>query len=173
MVNVWQISPWRERYDLWQEFRDAGIIAIGWEMGDLLQYEDDVDLQKKTGRGLNDVGSCWTFSHKIEKDDIVVAKKGSSTQIYGIGRVLEKYRYDDTRPYYKHIIRVDWRIKFEKLLKLNVSKEFVQTTVGKLDIGIRQYFHFSSFIGIFRSVQKVFLSHHHTIEGQTKRSKEE
>ena len=133
MVNIWQISPGRERANLWQEFRDAGIIAIGWEMGDLLQYKDDADLQKKTQIGFNDVGSCWTFSRKIEKDDIIVAKKGSSNQIYGIGKALGKYRYDNTRPYYKHTIRVDWQIKFDKPTNVEVSKEFVQTTVGKLD----------------------------------------
>ena len=135
MVNIWQISPGRERDNLWQEFRDAGIIAIGWEMGDLRQFKNEADLQNKARLGLNDTNSCWTFSHLIKKGDIIVAKKGQSKQIYGMGKATDEYKYDDGRPYYKHTIPVDWRIKFDKLVTVNAPKLFIQTTVGKLDSG--------------------------------------
>lgn len=138
MVNYWQISPGRERDNLWPEFLEKGIIAIGFEKPeDLSRYDSEDLLQKGESQlGTNDLKSLWLFSHKIEENDVIVAKKGSSREIYGIGKVLRRdngkiYYFDTKREYYKHIIQVKWIIDFspKRFETQNLEKEFVQMTV--------------------------------------------
>lgn len=82
----------------------------------------------------NDVNSCWKFTNEIKHGDIIVAKWGSKRLLYGIGKVLENYRYDDSRKDYKHVIRVRWDIKFDEPVEVDVSSRFVQWTVNSLSL---------------------------------------
>lgn len=135
-MNIWQISPGHVTDKLWPEFAKEGIIAIGWELDNLMNYDRgklSKEIQIKYNEGRNSVNSCWDFSREIKEGDIIVAKKGSSKEIYGIGVARTKYKFDEKRKYYNHVIEVTWAIKFDKRIKVDIKKRFVQWTVGKLN----------------------------------------
>lgn len=141
---IWQISPGRYRDKLWPEFRNNNIIGMGWdELGDLNQYKSKLEIEEAlrstfpdyytpNKKPLNDINSCWYFSHQIEIGDIVVAKYGHTKKIYGIGKVIKPYNFDTSREYYKHIRGVKWYITFDDPIEVNVTSRFVQWTVNSL-----------------------------------------
>jgi len=117
-VRIWQISPGRWTSELWPEFKKEKIIAIGWELklGSLLNYDKnrlEKEIRSKYNEGRNTVNSCWYFSREIKKGAIIVAKKGSSKEVYGIGVAEAEYDFEDKREYYKHVISVNWVIAFD------------------------------------------------------------
>jgi 5-methylcytosine-specific restriction endonuclease McrBC GTP-binding regulatory subunit McrB len=168
--KLWQISPGHVRENLWQEFYQEGIIAIGWEMGNLLDYSNKQELERKEQLGPNDLNSCWSFSHEIGENDIIVAKKGSSREVYGIGRVVLKkgktYDYKKERKYYRHVIPVKWHINFPTMLDVSrLPTGFVQWTVQPLseesfniimDTALKKYPHFrSQFMDMMKPKEKI------------------
>jgi len=74
------------------------------------------------------------FSRLIKKGDVIVAKKGASKEIYGIGKVLREYHFDPSRDIFKNVIHVDWVISFDNKVKVNVSRSFVQWTANRLGL---------------------------------------
>jgi len=136
-VRIWQISPGRWTSELWPEFKKEKIIAIGWELklGSLLNYDKnrlEKEIRSKYNEGRNTVNSCWYFSREIKKGAIIVAKKGSSKEVYGIGVAEAEYDFEDKREYYKHVISVNWVIAFDDRVEVDVKKRFVQWAVGPL-----------------------------------------
>lgn len=143
--NYWQISPgpWTDLH--WPEFKKLGIIAIGWDdssLGDLSQYQNKEEIKKALRKSsfyannenpVNDVNSIWYFSKEIHEGDIIVAKKGLSKEIYGIGKVIGEYHFEDSRPSYKHVIDVNWIIAYENRITIDMVGSFVQWTVNYLD----------------------------------------
>jgi 5-methylcytosine-specific restriction protein B len=120
-MKYWQVSPGREKRGLWPEFKSNNIIAMGWDdLGDLRDYDTGNEIKTKqnilkalkkhytyTTDPLNDVNSIYVFFKEIKPGHIVVAKKGYSKEIYGIGKVLKGYRFDSSREIFKHVISVN------------------------------------------------------------------
>ena len=143
----WQISPGEEKDGFWPEFREKGIIAMGFaELGDLSRYSTKEQLEKPLkefyDEGRNSVNSCWTFSKEIKPGHIIVAKHGSSRKLYGIGRALVAsnsrdgkscFEFDDSRQRYKNVIRVKWYVAFDEPFEVNTSKQFVQWAAHTLE----------------------------------------
>jgi len=136
-VKIWQISPGRWTNEQWREFKKEEIIAIGWELklGSLLNYDRDSlteEIRSRYNEGRHSVDSCWSFSREIKKGDIIVAKKGSSREVYGIGVAKTEYEFKRERQNYKHMMSVDWTIAFDERIEVDVEKRFVQWTVEPL-----------------------------------------
>jgi uncharacterized protein (DUF2461 family) len=144
MVNVWQISPGREERGLWPEFKKSNIIAIGWDrLGDLKKYTTDKDIENALKRHypdsyprdtypVNDINSIKIFYQSIKKRDIIVAKKGATKEVYGVGKVTDEYYFDESRETFKHVIGVNWVIGFDGRVTVRTSKRFLQPTAGDL-----------------------------------------
>jgi len=112
--RVWVISA-GEGGRMWDDFRENGIVAIGWDhLGDLSEYgaQDAISqaLSEHDGRQnpSNDTLACWQFSTEITEGDVVVAKHGRS-KLLGWGRVTGPYRHEPERLEYKNVVPVDWR----------------------------------------------------------------
>ena len=94
----------------WDSCHAAGIACIGWDdMGDLRQYESK-DHLKKSGLGMHDALACWEFCHVMKPGDTIVVKRGSRL-VLGHGIVRSDYRFDNSRPEYKHVRDVKWLSK--------------------------------------------------------------
>jgi predicted Mrr-cat superfamily restriction endonuclease len=134
----------QEERGFWPEFKSRNIIAIGWDsLGDLKKYSTDGDIVDALKRHypndyprdkfpVNDVNALRVFSQSIKKGDVIVAKKGASKELYGIGKVTNAYHFDESRETFKHVIGVNWIIGFDAKVKVRMSKQFVQRTVGSL-----------------------------------------
>lgn len=110
--EYWKIAP-GENASIWEECRDGGYIAVGWdETGDVSQMSEEVFEDKCneliaahpewTKTRLRQV---WRFAH-IPVGSLIVANKGT-TQTVGFGRVTEEYRYARNESY-PHRLSVDW-----------------------------------------------------------------
>jgi 5-methylcytosine-specific restriction protein B len=101
--------------EFWEHDRRDGIAAIGWdELGDLRDYatrdtlsDGIVEHYEPEGRPVNNVMSCWNFAHEIQLGDTIVVKRGRQ-RVIGLGRVVGPYRFDDSRPRFKHVLDVQW-----------------------------------------------------------------
>ena len=92
---VWVISP-GENAEIWDECKEGGYIAIGWDKIDVNQYSqksrlkqdlvEKYDLKNNTRKDT----FLWNFANKINIDDIIIARKGRK-KIVGIGRVISNY----------------------------------------------------------------------------------
>lgn len=145
MVNIWQISPGQERDKFWPEFKSKNIIAMGWSLlGDLKKYSSNKEIElalrtkypERYPEGKypsNDIKSIKIFSQLVKQHDIIVAKKGATKNIYGIGSVTREYHFDNSREHYKNVLDVNWIIAFGDKTALDTSKRFIQPTAGKLE----------------------------------------
>lgn len=112
--RYWLYAPGRNAQK-WEEFRDLGIIAIGWDaIGDVSGYtslnqlkEDLRECFNKNTSMKNDGLTIWQFCHEIKVGDIIYAKKGRS-KLLGRGIVTSEYMYSETREKYRHIRNVKW-----------------------------------------------------------------
>ena len=100
--RYWAYAPGRGA-DRWDEFYEAGILAIGWnEAGDLSQYADKEVLRRKLhelepdSSQTNNALTCWDFANVMEVGDIVFAKQGTR-KVVGYGVVTGEYLFDDKR----------------------------------------------------------------------------
>ena len=100
--RCWAYAPGR-RADRWDEFYEAGILAIGWDdAGDLSQYADKEALRRKLqelrpgSSPTNNALTCWDFANVMEVGDIVFAKQGTR-KVVGYGVVTGDYLFDNKR----------------------------------------------------------------------------
>jgi MoxR-like ATPase len=115
--RVWVYAPGGNA-EFWDEFYEAGIMAIGWdELGDLSQYGslDDMlaALQQQyapEGRPTNNARSCYDFMHTIRVGDRVFVKRGRNT-IIGYGTVAGEYEHRADRTQFKNVRTVRWEGK--------------------------------------------------------------
>lgn len=114
-ARVWVLAPGRGA-QYWGEFRDEGIIAIGWdELGDLRDYRSKEDVRERIseayGTSNPTMGSlaCYQFAHEMERGDHVIAKQGRSG-LLGHGVITSEYEFHETRPEYKHVRSVRWEV---------------------------------------------------------------
>ena len=113
-ARVWAIAP-GQGAKFWGEFREKGIVAIGWdEIGDLEAFhsresihEQLRDTYQKTNPW-NDSLCCHQFSREMRRGDHVIAKKGGSL-LLGYGVIESDYEYDESRPEFRHTRRVTWK----------------------------------------------------------------
>ena len=115
--RYWLYSP-GEQAVKWEEFYNESIMAIGWDkLGDLENYTDRKSILEALinnyGGGedqRNNVSAIDDFcngENKINKGDIVIAKKGTKT-LLGYGKVISDYYFDEERATYKHYRKVKW-----------------------------------------------------------------
>jgi hypothetical protein len=149
-VKCWQISPGHAEHNLWPTCSEKGIIAIGWDIGNLSDMNKET-IKETLGKDkiTSDVNSNFYFGHEIREGVIIIAKKGNSKEIYGIGVVLRNYYQDAEKAKelfgekflkYQHFIDVDWIIDFEsdfgeRLTVKDLEHEFAQPTV----VGYKHY----------------------------------
>ena len=101
-VHYWIYSP-GENSCMWEEFYNAGIMAIGWgEIGNLNMFDTKESMKEKMKETYdtslsykNASHATWQFANEMKIGDIVFVKKGRNT-IIGRGIVTSDYEYDDT-----------------------------------------------------------------------------
>lgn len=113
-VHYWMYAPGNNA-DKWDEFRNAGIMAIGWgSIGDLSVYsskeemkqamKDKIDPNKSF---MNDAHATWQFANEMKIGDVVFAKKGMY-QVIGRGVVTSDYIFDATKGDFCNVRKVRW-----------------------------------------------------------------
>ena len=113
--RYWTYAPGHGA-DHWEEFYEAGMLAIEWDRaGDLSQYADKEALRRKLqehwpGSQKNNARTCWDFANVMQVGDIVFAKQGIK-KIVGYGLVSGDYLFDDNRQSFKSTRRMKWRGK--------------------------------------------------------------
>ncbi len=112
----WIYSP-GDNASMWEEFRQLGIMGIGWDglgynLKDFATKQDIKEYLKKIYDAKdsykNDAHCLWQFANEIKIGDIIFAKKGVH-KIIGKGIVTSDYIYDTSRKSYVHIRKVDWQ----------------------------------------------------------------
>lgn len=111
--RYWLYSP-GEQASRWEEFTEAGIMAIGWDqLGEHSKYDTQEDIRRKlvednpASKNTNGAKAVWDFQHEIAVGDIVYAKQGMH-KIIGRGKVTSAASYDPTRDSYRNLRSVDW-----------------------------------------------------------------
>lgn len=111
--QVWTFSP-GERGRLWDEMWNSGTMAIGWDLGDLTQYENQEQVLAKLQQGepdgprpTNDALACYQFAHQMKIGDLVIAKRGLK-KLLGYGIIDSDYVYDPSRGEYPNVRKVRW-----------------------------------------------------------------
>lgn len=114
--EYWVFAP-GEQANKWDEFYENGIMAIGWDIGDLRNFNSKNEINKKLKQAYNDyrnhpndTACLWDFVHRLKPGDIIYAKRGTN-EIIGRGCVESDYIYDEDREEYKHIRKVTWTDK--------------------------------------------------------------
>lgn len=105
--------------EFWDDFYSQGIMAIGWDdLGDLSKYVDKESVAKELriqdnepdSSKKNNATSCYSFANDIKIGDIIFAKAGRR-RIVGWGVVVSDYYFDNSRPDFKNIRKVEWKSK--------------------------------------------------------------
>jgi len=112
--GYWKIAPGEEAFN-WDNCRENGFIAIGWdELGDLsgLSKEEFDQLNKEVAEkedwSVKGPEQLWTFINDIQIGDKIIANKGTK-KILGFGEITSEYYYDpDDKDGYKHKRNVKW-----------------------------------------------------------------
>jgi hypothetical protein len=107
--KYWKIAP-GSGGSAWVEQRDNNCIAIGWgETGDLNKYKTESRIRRKFSEVFHGEKTRPTqllkFYREIHEHDKILANSGR--EIYGVGRVTGRYKYDDGL-YYEHSRPVRW-----------------------------------------------------------------
>ena len=149
--DIWVIAP-GEGAQLWSEFLELGIAAIGWDdLGDLGEYESREAIHQaliENGHGENPTMASlgtWEFAHEMKIGDIVLAKRGRSV-ILGWGTVTGDYSYEAQRAQFQNVRTVDWRpcdtplalsapITTKTLTRFTPYKEWLRHTIESIEDG--------------------------------------
>ena len=112
-ARVWLFAPGPGARH-WGEFREKGIIAIGWdELGDLRAFDSKEDIHERLREVLDRPNpfpsslACYQFVRELQPGDHVVVKTGR-TVLLGYGVIESDYSYDHGRPTMRHVRRVRW-----------------------------------------------------------------
>ena len=111
-VQYWVLGAGEGAY-LWDEFYKEKIAALGWDTGDLSNYNSKKEVENKlyesrnsNSRPTNDAKALWDFYHEMRVGDIVFVKKGNS-EFVGRGIVKSDYRFEKDRSY-QHVRDMEW-----------------------------------------------------------------
>lgn len=112
-ANAWLITA-GEAGRLWREFREEGMVALGWDyLGDLAEYSDRDAMHRaiaeEEGRDnpRNDSLAVWQFRSEMQEGDLVLVKHGVN-RLLGWGRITGPYLYEPDRAEYPHTRSVEW-----------------------------------------------------------------
>ena len=113
--KYWLYAP-GENANKWDEFRNEGIMALGWdELGDLNHYDGKKEiaerlrqLENTESSKKNDASANYDIFKTIEIGDVIIVKKGVKEYL-GYGVVESEYFYDDDRKEFKSCRKVDWK----------------------------------------------------------------
>ncbi|MFN5007275.1 MAG: AAA family ATPase [Ignavibacteria bacterium] len=140
-VNYWLYAPGGQA-DHWDEFRDQGIMGLGWEeLGDLSKYKTkdaiEVALRKKHSDKENQQTAAlnvFQFKEEMSIGDIIFVKKGRG-ELLGYGIVSSDYFYDADRPDFNSCRKVDWKLvgkwKTDHVLTLKSLTNITNNKKGK------------------------------------------
>lgn len=117
--RYWIYSP-GDGAENWDEFYNAGIMAIGWEaLGNLHAFHSKDEMAKKMqeifsddSSHKNDAHATWQFANEINPGNIVFAKKGLHLLV-GCGVVESDYIFDEHEEHFKNVRKVRWTHKGE------------------------------------------------------------
>ena len=133
VARTWVFAPGEEA-KRWAEFRDAGIMAIGWDkIGDRSTYSTKTELKAKLAEAYGQESptkaaqSIWAFTKELKPGDIVYAREGLQ-RVIGRGVVTSRYRYDDNRESYKSVRDVEWT----PIEPVEVKGKFPRQTLSEL-----------------------------------------
>lgn len=117
-VHYWLYAP-GDNACKWDEFREAGIMAIGWSgIGDLTAFDSKDAMKKRMKETFGDqytyknaAHATWQFANEIKPGDIVFVKKGMH-KVIGRGVVTGEYEYKpelaSNEHDFGHIHTVNW-----------------------------------------------------------------
>lgn len=112
-VRVWLLTPGQGAQH-WNEFREKGIIAIGWDdLGDLQEFDDKREIGKRLREifgkpnPINDRLACYQFVREMQPGDHVLVQRGGKW-LLGYGVIKSGYSYDHGRPAMRHVREVRW-----------------------------------------------------------------
>lgn len=119
VVHYWIYSP-GDNASNWEDFYDAGIMSIGWDIGNYTNYSSKNEMKQKmrelydaSKSYMNAAHATWQFAKEMKQGDIVFAKKGMHLLV-GRGVVTSDYLYEENQPDgFKHLRKVDWTHKGE------------------------------------------------------------
>ena len=133
IARTWTYAP-GEGAKYWDEFRDAGIMAIGWdEIGNPLDCKSKKDIKNRMAEAYGvknpsqDVSTVWSFISEVKPGDIVYAREGLK-RVIAKGVVTSGCRYDEGRETYKTVRDVDWT----PIEPVEVEGTFSRTTLSEL-----------------------------------------
>ena len=104
---------------MWNDFYEAGMMAIGWDdIGDLTAFASKEAIKQKMQECMdaalsykNGALALWQFANEMKPGDVVFVKKGMH-RIIGRGIVTSNYIFDDSRTdEYKNIRKMNWTDK--------------------------------------------------------------
>jgi len=115
--KYWLYAP-GEGAKMWNQFYDLGIMGLGWDkLGNLNNYKSKEEIVKKLQKlestqssKKNDATANFEFKNEISVDDVVIVKTGRR-ELLGYGIIKSDYYYDNSREYYKHCRKVEWKKK--------------------------------------------------------------
>lgn len=119
-VHYWIYSPGNNAC-MWNDFYEAGMMAIGWDdIGDLTAFASKEAIKQKMQECMdaalsykNGALALWQFANEMKPGDVVFVKKGMH-RIIGRGIVTSNYIFDDSRTdEYKNIRKMNWTDKGE------------------------------------------------------------
>jgi 5-methylcytosine-specific restriction enzyme B len=112
--RVWLYAPGSKAVH-WDDFRTAGIAAIGWDnVGDLSLYTSAeavkarMDQVSSEPQFLVNANQCLDFAHRMNPGDLIFVKRGRR-EIIGFGTVQSGYRFEANRPFFQHVRDVNWQ----------------------------------------------------------------
>ncbi len=117
---LWMVRAGRGGSEV-EEFLEKGIIAIGWEIGDLNQYSDKAEIKDALIREYPNEKEGWynivasqisRFRFEIKKGEKVITYNPSE-RVYHIGVVSSEYKYNDAH-WWHYVREVDWQSKVER-----------------------------------------------------------
>lgn len=101
-THYWIYSP-GDGAAYWNQFYEAGIMAIGWDIGNLKDYSSKEQMKQTMKDRFdpslsykNAAHATWQFANEMKPGDIVFVKKGMHL-VVGRGVVDSDYYYDESQ----------------------------------------------------------------------------
>lgn len=117
-THYWIYSP-GDGAAYWNQFYEAGIMAIGWDIGNLKDYSSKEQMKQTMKDRFdpslsykNAAHATWQFANEMKPGDIIFVKKGMHL-VVGRGVVESDYYYDENQSDFRNVRKVKWTHKGE------------------------------------------------------------